>query len=274
MNVDLHLHSTASDGQYSPAELVKLAKGCGVQVMALTDHDTTDGIETAKQAGMAQGVRIISGIELGAAEHPNLHILGYDIDPAAPGLSCLCEELKRSREQHGQYIADFLRAHGVSIDLEEVRALAGGGRIGRPHFAQVMVRRGYVQTTREAFDRYLDTEEYRRIQRKKPDVQTCIAVICAAGGKAVLAHPYQLEMEDAALEGLVAKLKSYGLCGLECYYPKYTSEQEKYYLYLADKYRLHVTAGSDFHGEQVHPEDQIRPVQLNIDWLLKSEGTI
>lgn len=274
MIVDLHLHSTASDGQYSPAELVKLVKDCGVQVMALTDHDTTDGVAMAKEAGKSQGIRVLTGIELSASEHPNLHILGYGIDPAAPKLSSLCAELKHSREQHGQYIVDFLRAHGIQIDLQEVEALAAGGRIGRPHFAQVMVRHGYVRTTREAFDLYLDTEEYRSIKRKKPDVQTCIAVICDAGGKAVLAHPYQLEIENAELEALVAGLKSYGLCGLECHYPKYTPEQEKYYLYLADKYRLHVTAGSDFHGEQVHPEDCIRPVQLNIDWLLKSEGTI
>lgn len=274
MNVDLHLHSIASDGQYSSAELVKLAKGCGVQVMALTDHDTTDGVAAAKQAGKSQGVHVIAGIELSANEYPNLHILGYGINLEAPELSSLCAELKQSREQHGQLIVDFLSAYGIQIDLQEVKGLAAGGRIGRPHFAQVMVKHGYVKTNREAFEHYLDIEEYHQIGRKKPSACTCVETIRAAGGQAVLAHPYQLGMSNEALSNQIKLLKSYGMTGIECYYPKHTMQQQLFYLEMAEKYQLHVTAGSDFHGEQVHPDDRIRPVALDIDWLLEGEATI
>ena len=157
---DLHTHSTASDGQYTPSELVRLARDRGIEALALTDHDTLDGLEEAAQAGKALGVRVIPGVELGAKEYRSLHILGYRFSPQAEGLSRLCTQLKQGRDERKYRMIDFLREKGVDISLAEVEELAGGDVIARPHFAQVMVRRGYVQTTREAFDRYLDTDEY------------------------------------------------------------------------------------------------------------------
>ena len=150
---DLHTHSTASDGQYSPAELARLAKDRGLVVLALTDHDTTDGLEEAVRAGRELGLRVIRGIELSAKEYPTFHILGYGIDPEAPALTALCRDMKVSRDQRSLRIIDFLKEKGVAVDLAEVEALAGGKIVGRPHFAQVLTRHGHVSSNREAFDR-------------------------------------------------------------------------------------------------------------------------
>jgi len=266
---DLHTHSTASDGQYTPAELVKLAKDRRLELLALTDHDTVDGLDEAIQAGKALGLRVLRGVELGAAEYSHLHILGYGFDPA--GLAPLCRKLKAGRDERKLRILEFLQEKGCPLTLEEVEGIAGGDIIARPHFAQVMVRRGYVSDNREAFDRYLDTEEFRRkVKRFKADARTCVEAIRAAGGKASLAHPYQLGLEDNALEELVRTLAEYGLDALECYYPRHTPEQERFYLHLAEKYGLRATGGSDFHGEAVKPDISLASLELETDWLLEA----
>jgi hypothetical protein len=265
--VDLHTHSTASDGQYPPEELARLAKERGIEVLALTDHDSVDGVAAAARAGEALGLRVLTGVELGAAEHKNFHILGYQFDPNDPGLTQLCAKLRAGREERGLRILEFLKEKGVDIPLSEVQELAGGGSLGRPHFAQVMVRHGYVASTREAFDRYLDTEEYQRIERFKAPARTCVEILRAAGGKVSLAHPYQLGLDDDALERQVRQLKDWGLDALECYYPKHTPEQQAFYLHLAEKYALHVTGGSDFHGERVKPDVHLATWKLDVGWI-------
>lgn len=267
VTADLHTHSSASDGQCTPSELVRLAKDRGLEVMSLTDHDTLDGLNEAFRTGEELGLRVLQGVELGAREYRSLHILGYGFSPEALGLRELCGGLKRRRNERQYRIIDFLREKGVDISLTEVQELAGGDVIARPHFAQVMVRRGYVQSTREAFEQYLDTDEYQRIEWKKPDAQTCVKTIKEAGGKVSLAHPYQLKLEDEALEGLARRLAGYGLDAIECYYPRHTREQQRFYLELAKKYGLHVTGGSDFHGERVKPDIQIARLSLDLDWL-------
>ncbi len=267
VTADLHTHSTASDGQYTPSELVRMAKDCGLTVMALTDHDTLDGLDEAVQTGEQLSLKVLRGVELGAREYRSLHILGYGFSPDAPNLQKLCQELKCGRDERKYRIIDFLHEKGIDISLAEVEDLAGGDIIARPHFAQVMVRRGYVQSTREAFEHYLDTDEYQRIERKKPDAQTCVNTIKEAGGKAALAHPYQVKLEDEALEALVRRLAGYGLDAIECYYPRHKQEQQMFYLQLAQKYGLHVTGGSDFHGERVKPDIQLARLSLNLDWL-------
>lgn len=268
MIADLHTHSTASDGQYTPAELVKLAKKKGIQLLALTDHDTVDGIVEAVQAGQVLGVQVLSGVELGAEEYNGLHILGYGFNPE--GLIPLLQKLKASRDERKYRIIEFLQEKKLELSLAEVEAIAGGGIIARPHFAQAMVRRGYVQSSREAFDRYLDTKEFReRVTRFKADAKTCIEAIGASGGKASLAHPYQIGLADAPLEGLVQTLAGYGLDAIECYYPRHTPSQERFYLCLARKYNLYITGGSDFHGEQVKPDIHLSALRMDVEWLLR-----
>lgn len=263
---DLHTHSTASDGQYTPTQLVGLAKQRGLEVLALTDHDTMDGLDEAIREGERLGLRVIRGVELGASEHRNLHLLGYGFSAGTSELSNLCQTMKRSRDERKYRIVDFLAEKGVPVSLEEVEALAGGSIISRPHFAQVMAKRGYVATTREAFDRYLDTEEYQKIERFKADARTCIGAIKASGGMACLAHPYQLGYSEKQLEALVGQLKEYGLDAMECYYPRHTREQTEFYLSLCRKYELYVTGGSDFHGENIKPDISLACVDLNLDW--------
>ena len=269
MIVDLHTHSTASDGQYTPSELVKLAKDQGIEVMALTDHDTIDGVNEAKQAGGALGLKVISGIELSAKEHHGFHILGYGFRPGDTGLLQLCEKLRSSRDERKYKIIDFLRENGINIDLTEVEEVAGGNVIGRPHFAQTLVKHGFVSTNREAFDRYLDTEEFRKkVTRFKADSRTCVEIIKSAGGKVSLAHPYQMRLPNEELDALVSQLKDWGLDAIECYYPKYTPEQQAFYLHLTEKYRLKQTGGSDFHGEKVKPDVQLAKWSLDLEWLM------
>lgn len=268
MRADLHTHSAASDGQYTPTELVELAKENGLHILALTDHDTVDGLTEAVCAGERLGVRVIRGIEFSAREYPALHILGYGFDPSAPVLAELCRELKEGRDQRAPRIIAFLAEQGADIPLAEVEELAGGRIVGRPHFAQVLVRHRYVASNREAFDRYLDTEEFhRRVERPKPPARVCVESIRAAGGKASLAHPYQVGLGDRELEALVRRLAGFGLDAIECFYPKHTPEQQEFYLRLAEKYRLHITGGSDFHGERVKPDIKLASLELELDWL-------
>lgn len=265
---DLHTHSTASDGQYTPTELVRLAKDQGLEVLALTDHDTTAGLAELVQAGRELGLQVLQGIELSAREYPTFHLLGYGIDPEASALSALCREMQAGRDARSGRIIGFLREQGVNISLAEVEELAGGKIIGRPHFAQVLARHGYVSDNREAFDRYLDTKEFHcRVERPKPPARSCVEAIKAAGGTVSLAHPYQIGVDGKTLERIVQELRGWGLDAIECRYPQHTPEQQSFYLHLARKYRLHITGGSDFHGEKVKPGVTLTPWEMDLEWM-------
>ena len=243
---DLHTHTTASDGQYAPAQLVKLAKERGLSVLAVTDHDAIAGVDEAQRAGETLGIQVIRGVELSAKDYPNCHILGYGFRDGDTELARLCEQFRAGREERKYRIVDFLREKGVDIDLNEVEELAGGEVIARPHFARA------------------------RVKRFKADAKTCVEAVKAAGGKVSLAHPYQMGFPDGELEGLVSRLKVWGLDAIECFYPKYTLEQQQFYLHLADKYELHQTGGSDFHGEQVKPDVELAALELELEWLLQA----
>ncbi|MBQ9459171.1 MAG: PHP domain-containing protein [Oscillospiraceae bacterium] len=266
---DLHTHSTASDGQYTPTELAALVKERGCEAWALTDHDTTDGLAEAARAAAELGLRFVPGIELSAREYHTYHILGYGVDPDADELRALCERMRSGRDERSLRLLDYLKEKGMPLTLDEVEKLAGGEVVGRPHFARAMVARGYVASNREAFDRWLDTDEFHaRVERPKPTARECVETICAARGKASLAHPYQIGVDDGTLEQLVKELAGYGLEAIECYYPKFSPEQQDCYLRLAEKYSLHSTGGSDFHGERVKPDTRLDAVELDLDWLL------
>lgn len=264
---DLHTHSAASDGQHTPSELAELVKRRGAEVWALTDHDSVSGVDEAKQAGETLGLRVIRGVELSADDYLNLHILGYDF--SVPALQSWFDSLQGGRDDRKYRIRDFLRTKGLEIPLNEVDEAAAGGSVGRPHFAMVMLRRGYVSTRKEAFDRYLDTPEFQEIEKgTKPSAQECVERIKATGGKVSLAHPYQIVLGNDYLEDLVKRLKGYGLDAIECYYPIHTPKQTAEYLKIAEKFNLHVTGGSDFHGTKNKPDHPLAAWKLELGWLL------
>jgi len=267
---DLHTHSTASDGQHSPTELIYLAKEKGLEVLALTDHDTINGLAEAFQTGKQEGIYVLRGTELSAEDYTNLHILGYGFSPSS--IEPFMAEIKRKREERKFLTAEFLRSKGVNISLSKVEKISGNGNVGRPHFAQVLVHQGYVTNRREAFDRYLDTDEYHDFfdgKESKPSAQSCIEALKAADAKVSLAHPYQIILDRGEnLEDLVHRLADYGLDAIECWYPMHTPEQRTYYLSLAKKYHLHITGGSDFHGEKMKPDHPLAALELEVDWLL------
>ncbi len=273
--VDLHTHSTASDGQYAPSELVALAKERGIEVLALTDHDNIDGVEEAMRAGRELGLRVIRGVEISAADHLNLHILGYGFPADAEPLSGRIARLKAGRSSRKHRIHEYLRGKGIDVPLREVEELAKGGVGGRPHFAHVMLAHGYVSQRKEAFDLYLDTPEFHSLDNRKPSAEECIKTIKASGGRVSLAHPYQIEFvrqDERQLEPLLRRLTGYGLDALECYYPKHTPQQQAEYLALAEKYDLQVTGGSDFHGERNKPDHPLAAWSLEVDWLFEGAG--
>lgn len=254
--VDLHTHSTASDGQYSPSELVHSAQKAGVKVLALTDHDTTAGLQEARRAAESLGICFIDGIELDT-KYPGIggrfHILGYGIDPSHEQLKGCCSGYAQQRFERAERILTYLKEKGMPLSFERIEELAAGGVIGRPHFARALLEAGFVASTQEAFERFLDTEEFQTIDRPKPHPRKAIEMITKAGGIAVLAHPYQIKLGELSLEKLLGELKAYGLGGMECYYSTHTPRQTEELLALSRQYDLCVTAGSDFHGELVKP---------------------
>ncbi len=268
MKADLHVHTAASDGQYMPEEVARLAKARGLEALAVTDHDTIAGVDRAAEAGRAVGIQVIRGVELSAKEGRRFHILGYHFSADAPALTQLCQKLRAGREDRKYQIIDFLKSKGVEISLSEVEELAGGEVVGRPHFARVLVRRGYAADNEEAFCRYLDGQEFRQqVSRFKAEARVCVEAIKEGGGKTSLAHPYQMGLPDDELEALVKRMKGWGLDAIECFYPKYTPAQQDFYLRLTEKYGLRRTGGSDFHGELVKPDVRLACLDLDLTWL-------
>lgn len=243
--VDLHTHTTASDGVISPAELVELASQRGLRVLAVTDHDSTDGIDEAIAAGQRLGVTVIPGIELGTeTEHGEVHLLGYFIDHRDPALQARLTEFREGRERRVARIVERLGELGMPIDLAEVQRLAAGGSIGRAHVARVMVAAGYVDSVDDAFERFLAFGRPAYVPRPRLTPREAVALVHRAGGAAVLAHPYTV----ADLDETLADLVDAGLDGLEVYYAIYSDEQRDALRDLADHYGLIPTGGSDYHG--------------------------
>ena len=268
MKADLHTHTKASDGEYSPKDLIKKAYEAGIELMAITDHDTVNGLNEGFEAAEKYGIKLISGVEFGASNDKNMHILGYNFDKNSESMINMCNFLKKSREERKYRIIKFLKEKGVEVTEEEVNAKAGDSIVARPHFALIMVEKGYVKNVKEAFTLYLDTEEYQKIERFKFSAEEYIKVIHEAGGKAVLAHPKQLNYSPEKLEKTIAELKKSGLDGLECIYTTHTPEEIKTFKRLADKYGLFYTAGSDFHGENIKPNVVLFTKEINPEEIL------
>ncbi len=243
--VDLHAHTTASDGTLRPAELVKLALERGLIVLGITDHDSTEGIPEALEAAAGTPLRVIPGVEINTdVPAGEVHVLGYFIDTANEALQRQLSLQRSGREARARLMVEKLAALGLHISWERVLELAQGGAIGRPHIAQALVEQGYVATPAEAFEKYIGHGGPAYVERTKLTPAEAVALIRQAGGVPVLAHP----TFSPDYEALVAELAGAGLAGLECYYAGYDQETVVHLLILAQRHGLLSTGGSDFHG--------------------------
>jgi len=248
--IDLHAHSTASDGSYRPAELVRLAKKAGLKAMALTDHDTTDGLAAALAASAELGVEVIPGVEISAQfTDDTMHILGYFLDFRSGRLAERLAVLKQARKDRNPRIIAKLNALGIAITMEQVERLSGGGQVGRPHIARALLESGYVSSLQQAFDIHLRNGGKAYVPKYRFPPAEAMDMIREAKGVPVLAHPFTLGLgSTGALKKVFLDLRAQGLAGVEVFYADHTPEQEALYLKLARELGLLVTGGSDFHG--------------------------
>jgi predicted metal-dependent phosphoesterase TrpH len=248
--IDLHTHSTASDGSLSPQELVKYAKKKGAAAISLTDHDTLDGLESALEAGREIDLEVIPGLEISAQYNGGtMHILGYYLDHTDSVLNRELTRLQEARAERNPKIIEKLQNLGIPIHYDQVQALAKG-QIGRPHIAQALLQNGTVSSLEEAFQKYLTKGAAAYVEKYRFSPQKAIALILAAGGIPVLGHPKTLRCPSFRdLRVLVKKLKEKGLQGLEVFYPDHSTEQIKTYLAMTKELDLLSTGGSDFHGD-------------------------
>lgn len=247
--IDLHVHSTFSDGSLTPEELAQLAAETGLTAVALTDHDCTAGVPRFVAACTARRIQGIPGVEISAdVKKGTLHVLGYFLDIGNETLETLLVRIRQGREVRNREILEKLRRLKVDLTWEQVAAYAGEDVVGRPHFAQAMMAAGYVKSKEEAFDRYLGKGKPAYADRYRLSPEAGIAAIHGAGGLAVLAHPFTLDLGRESLRQAVAGLAEAGLDGIETHYSEHNPGQTEQYLALAREFELVATGGSDFHG--------------------------
>jgi 3',5'-nucleoside bisphosphate phosphatase len=249
--IDLHTHTNESDGTYTPVELVDAALDMGLEALAISDHDTLAGYDGALPHAREKGFDLVCGIELSTKfQGRTVHLLGYFLHAApAGGFRAWLAELQATRRDRNLRLAGRLRSLGIDITIEEVEK-RGRSLTGRPHFAKVMVEKGYVSSIQEAFDEYLDESAKGFVDRQEPDLTEGIERIAAAGGISSIAHPIRLGCpEPERMRGLVSQMRDAGLNAIEVYHSDHQRADVEQYLGLARKFDLGVTGGSDFHGE-------------------------
>jgi 3',5'-nucleoside bisphosphate phosphatase len=250
--VDLHTHSTASDGLYSPTELFQRAADAGLRVVALTDHDSTSGLAEAAQAAQKHDIEFIPGIELNTDIHGGeVHVLGYFPEYTRPEFQSVLQILRNARVHRGQRMVELLNEQGVHIQWQRVREIAQGS-VGRPHVAKALLEAGYVKTIPEAFEKYIGSHSPAYVPRYKLTPQDAIRLIASANGVPVMAHPITLP-GLAEMRMWLPELRDAGLVGMEVYYGPYAPEEVQELKAFADKYHLIATGGSDYHGPGIHP---------------------
>ncbi len=247
--IDLHMHSIFSDGTQTPEDLVKEALRQNLSAVALTDHDTVKGVPRFLKAGKAAGIRALAGVEVSTSYSPGeMHVLGYCIDHRDAFFATQLEWIRRARQSRNEEILHKLHGLGMHLNWEEIRSFAGDQVIGRPHFAQAMVARGYVRNTKEAFSRWLARGCPAYARRRTVSPEEALEIIRDAGGVPVLAHPFTLNANRVELRRVIHDLKDMGLGGIEAYYPQHGADQTREYLKLAGDFGLVPTGGTDFHG--------------------------
>ncbi len=248
---DLHIHTTISDGLYTPSEIVGMAHTLGLSVIAITDHDAVEGVAEARQAAEGTPLQVIAGVEISASlDDTECHVLGYFVEDLDDTLQLQLRRFRSARLERVHTMLARLSALGKELSWERVRSLAGEGSIGRPHIARAMVEAGYVADVRQAFERYLGSGKAAYVPRLKVTPVEALQMIRAAGGLPVLAHPWELQ-------ALVPGLASEGLVGLEAYYGSYNEIATGFLCDLAREHGLICTGGSDFHGTPVMPNNTL-----------------
>ncbi len=255
LKIDLHIHSNASDGTLAPVEILSLARQLNLGAIAITDHDTVAGVKDALAHGIPPSLKFLTGVEISVLPPPSFaylrsfHVLGYAIDPDNTLLNHTLGELQQVRKNRNPRILEILNELGCNITLTQVQKEAGESQLGRPHIAQLMIKKGYVKSINEAFDRYLSQGKPAYVDKYRLACAKAIEIIKSAGGVPVLAHPFLIRTQnDKNLEDLVITLMEMGLQGLEVYYPENPPEKTALYAAIAKHHGLLVTGGSDFHG--------------------------
>lgn len=260
VRIDLHIHTTASDGTLSPAEVLSLAHELKIKAIAITDHDTVAGSKEALQAGIPPSLDFLTGVEISAASPSfyagsgSFHLLGYCIRLDDPALNRALEKLQQARQNRNPTIISRLNDLGIAITLDEVRREAGQGQLGRPHIGQLLIKKGVVKSMDEAFNRFLGTDGSAYVDKYRIECQTAIDLIRGAGGIPVLAHPGLLNCKTSdQFDKLIVGLKEMGIQGVEVFYSEHTPEQTRLLAELAQRHELLLTGGTDFHGA-IQPE--------------------
>lgn len=257
--VDFHIHSYYSDGSMKPTELVRKYKEEEYDIIAITDHDGVDGVTEAVIAGEALKIKVVPGIELSTEfEELDLHLLGYYIDIDNAKLRERLSDIRNERDERNKKLLKLLQDEGYDISKEDLTQRKGQTYVGKPNFAIALANKGYVNNPKEAFaeGRFLESEQAKAIKKNKIDTQEAITLIKDAGGMAVLAHPMKIKGIGekgsdnffSKLEYIVKCLKKEGLKGLECFHPSADHEQSMKLVEIAERYHLHMTEGSDYHG--------------------------
>lgn len=246
--VDLHVHSTHSDGTLTPQQLIDLASSCGLSCIALTDHDTVSGLKCARLSAQLSDVDFIPGLEI-SVERPRAHILGYGIDPDNTALQRALERVAESRRERNLRMVRRLQELGYSISLEEAIAQAGGEILGRPHIAKVLVRKGYFTTISSVFESLIGSGRSAYVERERLTAREGIGLIRSAGGVAVLAHPGLLSPDLNEVAARIETLRDEGLQGIEAIYTEHSEELSDRLIDLACEKGLIWTGGTDFHGD-------------------------
>ena len=253
--IDLHVHSTESDGTLTPPEVMQAAKDAGLAAVALTDHDTASGIQKAKPAAAELGVELVPGIELSTEytlpatkEGKEIHIVGLYIHPEDPAHTKMTAEFRACRENRNEKIVEALQREGFDITMEALIAENPDSVITRANIARFLFHHGYIKSISEAFEKYIGDECPCYVERFKVTPMEAVALIKQAGGVAVLAHPMLYHMDADSLQRMIDDLKEPGLDGIEALYSTYTADEEAFVLRLAEKNRLLISGGSDFHG--------------------------
>jgi predicted metal-dependent phosphoesterase TrpH len=260
VKIDLHIHTTASDGTFTPQEVISLAHELRLKAIAITDHDTLAGSREALQAGIPPSLDFLTGVEISAAPprfyaaSGSFHLLGYSIRIDDPALNHALEKLQQARKNRNPAIISRLNDLGVAITLDEVSEEAGEGQLGRPHIAKLLVKKGIVSSMDQAFAQYLGTDGSAYVDKYRIDCHKAIALILNAGGIPVLAHPGLLNCKTRSqFDELFTGLKKLGIQGVEVLFPEHTAEQTRLFTELAQRHNLLMTGGTDFHGT-IHPD--------------------